>query len=321
MIGGISANKILQNDLFGDKPIAFNKGDDGSFISAINGLDSIKRRPVSSTIDSDIEAMQAAYDAMGGDEQYNAWKHFLLTDMDKVFNPRTMGTLPRELRKVQATDIDGNPLVGANGEPVMIPYILTKAVNPELEEEYEKAGVPSRKFKRDYLSYFKDDNGELDEDLYYNWLATNLAYKNDLLKGASLWQDTDIINNQEDLDKETLARNAEIIKNAQRLKKWTNTINNAETLAHNEAASERAKLAAASALRRQYARFMGSLLAPDEGVEDTRPDALRELNLPVSELREIYPFGMYQQINAGKDERDAKALAELLTRLSQSGRI
>lgn len=321
LIGGISANKILQNDLFSDKPVAFSKGDDGSFISAIDGLDSIKRRPIPSTIDSDIEAMQAAYDAMGGDEQYNAWKNFLLTDMDKVFNPRTMGTLPRELRKVQATDIDGNPLIGANGKPVMVPYILTKAVNPELEEEYEKAGVPSRKYKRDYLSYFKDDNGELDEDLYYDWLATNLAYKNDLLKGASLWQDTDIINNQEDLDPETLARNAEIIKNAQRLKRLNNTINNAEILANNEAASDRAKLAARNALLHRYGKFMGSLLAPDEGIEDLRPEEIKNLGLAAGEWRNIFPFGMYEQINAGDTDRDTKAMTALIARLKQMGKI
>lgn len=321
LIGGISANKILQNDLFGAKPIAFSKGDDGSFISAIDGLDSIKRRPISSTIDSDIEAMQAAYDAMGGDEQYNAWKNFLLTDMDKVFNPRTMGTLPRELRKVQATDIDGNPLIGANGKPVMVPYILTKAVNPELEEEYEKAGVPSRKYKRDYLSYFKDDNGELDEDLYYNWLATNLAYKNDLLKGASLWQDTDIINNQEDLDPETLARNAEIINNAQRLGRLNNTINNAERLVDNEAASDRAKLAARDALRRRYSKFMSSLLAPDEDLEDLRPEEIRNLGLAAGEWRNILPFNMYAQLNTGDADRDTKAMAALIARLRQMGKI
>ena len=316
LVGGVSAKQLLDSGLIKDKPVKFTRADDYTFKPAIEGLGPIVRRNVPDTIDKDIEAMQAAYDAMGGDEQYSAWKNFLLNDFDKLFDPHTMGTMPHELRRIQATDSDGNPIIGANGEPVMIPRILLQATNPELEEEYEKAGVPSRKRGRNYLSFFNDINGNFDEDLYNNWIDTNLAYQKSLLDGASLGQDIAMINGFEGLPPEQRARNQAIFDAANKEKRWESIEQNISNKA-----SDAAKLAARDALRRRYARFMGSLLAPDEDLEDLRPEEIRNLGLAAGEWRNVFPFNMYAQLNAGDDTRDAKAMQALIARLKQLGKL
>lgn len=257
-----------------------------------------------------VRAWEEAYDELGGPEKYNAYSQFLNTDLDKLFHGR-MGELPRELRFVDVLDDDGNPVLDTNGEPIRRPYIFMSGSRDQLEKLYGEKNVGSR--KRNWRSKFMDKAGNIDMNKYLAWqnariakwltgeegaqFADRIAAIQDNLKAGGLTAE----------QKEHNRKRAASIVAAMRQRRLEE--------------SSRAKLAARNALRRKYAKFMGSLLTPDEGTEDLRPMEIRDLNIPVGGWRDIFPFGMYEQLNTGSADRDTKAMAALIARLRQMGKI